>query len=141
MADPPAAINDHSHLVIFDGVCNLCEASVNFIIAHDPRGTFRFVPSQTPLGRALQDHYHVNTGSLDTVVLIRDGRVYTESSAAAEIARELDGPWRRLAAIRFVPRPLRDGVYRLIARNRYRWFGRKQVCLLPTPELRARFLE
>jgi predicted DCC family thiol-disulfide oxidoreductase YuxK len=135
------AVIDHSHLVIFDGVCNLCEATVNFIIDHDPQGTFRFVPSQTPLGKALQDHYGINTTSLDTVVLIRDGRLYTESTAAAEIARDFDGPWRWLAAIRFVPRPLRDWAYRLIARNRYRWFGRKEVCLIPTPALRARFLE
>lgn len=141
VADLLPIANTHSHLVIFDGVCNLCEASVNFIIARDPQAIFRFVPSQTPLGRALQEHYRINTESLDTVVLIRDGRVYTESTAAAEIAREFDGPWRWLAAIRYVPRPLRDGVYRLIARNRYRWFGRKQVCLIPTPELRARFLE
>jgi predicted DCC family thiol-disulfide oxidoreductase YuxK len=74
------------------------------------------------------------------VVLLRDGKLFTESDAAAEIARELDGPWRYLSLIRFVPKPLRDRAYRFIARNRYRWFGRQDVCLLPTPELRGRFL-
>jgi predicted DCC family thiol-disulfide oxidoreductase YuxK len=130
----------YSHLIIFDGVCNFCEASVNFIIDHDAGGTFRFVPSQTPLGEALQQKYAINTTTLDTVVLIREGDVFTESEAAFEIARELDGAWRYLSAVRLVPRPLRDWAYRLIARNRYRWFGRKQICMVPTAELRARFL-
>jgi predicted DCC family thiol-disulfide oxidoreductase YuxK len=128
-------------LVIFDGVCNLCEASVNFIIRHDAAGTFRFVPSQTPLGEALQARYAINTTSLDTVVLIRDGRLLTESDAALTIAAGLDGPWRLLGGLRIVPRPLRDAVYRWIARNRYAWFGRKDVCLIPSPEIRGRFLE
>lgn len=133
-------MTDHP-LVIFDGVCNLCEASVNFIIRHDPDGVFRFVPSQTPLGEALQQQYGLNTSSLDTVVLVRDGEAFTESEAAAQIAREFGGPWRLLGWVRFVPRPLRDWVYRRIAANRYAWFGRKDVCMLPTPEIRSRFLE
>ncbi len=130
-----------THLVIFDGVCNLCEASVNFIIARDPDGVFQFVPSQTPRGEALQDEYDVNTSSLDTVVLIKDGVVFTESDAAVEIAKEFDGAWKLLALARFVPRPIRNRVYQWIARNRYAWFGRKDVCLMPTPEIRERFLE
>lgn len=139
---PVARASSVGHpLVIFDGVCNLCEASVNFIIRHDPRGVYRFVPSQTPLGEALQAQYGINTTTLDTVVLIRDGKVFTESDAAAQIAREFDGAWRLLGWVRFVPRPLRDWVYRRIAANRYAWFGRKEVCMLPTPEIRGRFLE
>jgi predicted DCC family thiol-disulfide oxidoreductase YuxK len=130
----------YSHLVIFDGVCNFCETSVNFIIDHDADGTFRFVPSQTALGEALQRKYAINTTTLDTVVLIRDGELFTQSDAAVEIARELDGAWRWLSAVRFVPRPLRDWAYRLIARKRYEWFGRKQVCMVPTAEIRGRFL-
>ena len=128
-------------LVIFDGVCNLCEASVNFIIRHDKDGVFRFVPSQSELGAALQQRYGVNTASLDTVVLIRDGRLYTESDAGVRIAAAFDGPWRLLGLARWVPRPMRNWVYRRIANNRYAWFGRKEVCLIPTPEVRGRFLE
>ncbi len=128
-------------LIIFDGVCNLCEASVNFIIRHDKGGVFRFVPSQSELGSVLQQQYNVNTTSLDTVVLIRDGQVFTESDAGVRIAANFDGPWRLLGLARYVPRPLRNWVYRRIANNRYAWFGRKDVCLLPTPELRRRFLE
>ncbi len=137
----PTDVNIGTHLVIFDGVCNLCETSVNFIIERDPDGTFQFVPSQTALGEALQDEYGVNTSSLDTVVLIKDGVVYTESDAAVEIAREFDGAWKLLSLSRFVPRPIRNRVYQWIARNRYAWFGRKDVCMMPTPEIRARFLE
>jgi len=128
-------------LIIFDGVCNLCEASVNFIIRHDKDGFFRFVPSQSELGAALQQQYNINTTALDTVVLIRDGEHFTESDAAVRIAAALDGPWRLLGLGRWVPRPVRDWVYRRIANNRYAWFGRKEVCLIPTPEVRGRFLE
>ena len=128
-------------LIIFDGVCNLCEASVNFIIRHDKEGVFRFVPSQSELGGALQQQYGINTAGLDTVVLIRDGQIYTESDAGVRIATDFDGAWRLLSLVRWVPRPLRDWVYRRIANNRYAWFGRKDVCMLPTPEVRRRFLQ
>jgi len=133
--------NQPGGLVIFDGVCNLCEASVNFIIRHDKDGIFRFVPSQSELGAALQQQYGVNTAGLDTVVLIRDGRLYTESDAGVRIAAAFDGPWRLLGLASWVPRPVRNWVYRRIANNRYAWFGRKEVCLIPTPEMRGRFLE
>jgi predicted DCC family thiol-disulfide oxidoreductase YuxK len=128
-------------LVIFDGVCNLCEASVNFIIRHDKSGVFRFVPSQSELGGVLQRQYGINTADIETVILIRDGQAYTESDAAVRIAASFDGWWRLLSLVRWVPRPVRDGMYRWIARNRYAWFGQKDVCLMPTPELRSRFLE
>jgi predicted DCC family thiol-disulfide oxidoreductase YuxK len=131
---------EHSHIVIFDGVCNLCDATVNFIIRRDPAGLFRFVPGETALGEALRRAYDIDPAELDSVVLIRDGVVFTESDAAIEIARTFEDGWRHLTAIRIIPKPLRDWGYRLIARNRYRWFGRKDVCLLPTPELRGRFL-
>ncbi len=128
-------------LIIFDGICNLCEASVNFIIRHDKDGFFRFVPSQSELGAALRQQYNINTTALDTVVLIRDGERFTESDAAVRIAAALDGPWRLLGLARWVPRPVRDWVYHRIANNRYAWFGRKEVCLMPTPAVRSRFLE
>jgi predicted DCC family thiol-disulfide oxidoreductase YuxK len=138
--DKPDA-NERGGLVIFDGVCNLCEASVNFIIRHDKDGIFRFVPSQSELGSALQQRYGINTAALDTVVLIRDGQVFTESDAAVEIASAFDGRWRLLGLARWIPRPARDWAYRRIANNRYAWFGRKDVCLIPTPDVRRRFLE
>ncbi|MBK7217630.1 MAG: thiol-disulfide oxidoreductase DCC family protein [Candidatus Promineofilum sp.] len=133
--------NQPGDLVIFDGVCNLCEASVNFIMRHDKDGVFRFVPSQSELGGVLQRQYQIDTAGRDTVVLIRDGQVFTESDAAVRIAAGFDGGWRLLGLARWVPRPVRDWAYRRIANNRYAWFGRKEVCMMPTPELRGRFLE
>lgn len=128
-------------LVIFDGVCNLCEASVNFIIHHDKNGIFRFVPSQSEFGNILQQRYALTIASLDTIVLIHNGEVFTESEAAVRIASSLDGRWRLLGLARLIPRLVRDWLYRRIVNNRYAWFGRKDVCLIPTLEVRGRFLE
>lgn len=128
-------------LVIFDGVCNLCETSVNFIVSRDEKGIFRFVPSQSELGNILQKRYCINTNALDTVALIRDGEVFTESEAFVQIFAALDGPWRLLGLARWVPRPVRNRIYRNIAKRRYAWFGQKDECLIPTQELKSRFLE
>ena len=128
-------------IVIFDGVCNLCEFSVNFIYERDHKGKFTFTPAQSPLGSKLLQHYQINSDTLDTVVLVKNGRTYTRSSAALEIASELDSPWNFLRFFSVIPLPLRDQVYDIIARNRYRWFGKKDSCMIPTPEIKARFLE
>ena len=127
-------------IVLFDGVCNLCNGSVQFILKRDPRGTFRFASLQSEAGRSLMAGHGLDPGALSSVVLIEDGRAFEESSAALRIARHLPGPWKLLRVFAVVPRPLRDAVYRWIARNRYRWFGKTETCWLPTPELRARFL-
>lgn len=126
-------------VVLFDGVCNLCNASVTFIIDRDPGAVFRFAPLQSDVGQALV--LGCGLEGEDSIVLVEDGRCYVRSEAALRIARRLDGAWRFLGALRFVPRPLRDPVYQAVARNRYRWFGRQEACRLPTPDLRARFLD
>lgn len=126
-------------LILFDGVCNLCAWSVRFIIARDPRARFRFAPLQSPLGQRLSTEYGFNAAALETVVLIEDGRVYTESDAALRIARALTWPWPMAALCRGVPRPVRDGLYGFVCRNRYRWFGKTEVCMVPSPALKARF--
>jgi predicted DCC family thiol-disulfide oxidoreductase YuxK len=129
--------------ILFDGVCNLCNGFVQFVIRHDSRGHFRFAALQSEAARALlgaRGHaLGPATADPDSVVLIDHGRVYTHSDAVLRIAAQLDG-WRWLAAGRVLPRFLRDAAYRLVARHRYRWFGRQASCLLPTPELKARFL-
>lgn len=125
--------------MLFDGVCNLCNASVTFVIDRDARSVFRFAPLQSDVGRALVAE--CSLGGEDSIVLVEDGRCYVRSEAALRIARRLDGAWPILSALRIVPRPLRDAAYRVIARNRYRWFGRQDACRLPTPDLRARFLD
>lgn len=128
-------------VILFDGVCNLCNASVQFILDRDPDARFRFASLQSEEGAALLRSHGGDPEALDSVVLIEDGRVFQHSDAALRIARHLSGAWPALAALRIVPRPLRDAGYRLVARNRYRWFGKEESCRLPTPETRARFLD
>ncbi|MEI6756712.1 MAG: thiol-disulfide oxidoreductase DCC family protein [Chlorobium sp.] len=129
------------NIVIFDGVCNLCEFSVNFIFEHDTVGHFSFTPAQSPLGASLLKHFGINTSRLDTVVLVSGDRAFTRSAAAIEIASRLDMPWNLLTLFQAVPEPLRDVMYDLIAQNRYQLFGKKDECMLPSDELRRRFLQ
>ena len=128
-------------IVIFDGVCNLCEFSVNFIYQRDVEGKFTFTPAQSTLGSKLLEHYQISTGTLDTVVLVKHNRIYTRSTAALEIASELDIPWNFLQVLSLIPQPVRDQIYDVIAWNRYAWFGKKESCMIPTPEIKSRFLE
>ncbi|XWX04493.1 thiol-disulfide oxidoreductase DCC family protein [Aggregatilineales bacterium SYSU G02658] len=131
-------------VVLFDGVCNLCTGAVQFIIKRDPKGRFRFAALQSDYAQALLRKHNLNIpldGRDDTVALVEDGRVYTHSDAGLRIARHLSGPVRLAAPLIIVPRFIRDTVYRLIARHRYRIFGRQDTCWMPTPELRARFLD
>jgi len=129
------------NIVIFDGVCNLCEFSVNFIFERDTAGQFYFTPAQSPLGSSLLKRFGINTSRLDTVVLVRDGLAFTRSAAAIEIASKLDKPWNLLTVFQAVPEPLRDMIYDQIAQNRYQLFGKKEACMLPSEALRKRFLE
>ena len=127
-------------VVLFDGVCNLCSGSVQFLLKRDPEGRFRFASLQSDAGRSLIAEHGLDVDALSSVLLIEDGQVWQESSAALRIARHLPGAWKLLRVFAAVPRPLRDAAYRWIARNRYRWFGKTETCWLPTPELKARFL-
>jgi len=127
-------------ILLFDGVCNLCSGSVQFIIRRDPEGRFCFASLQSEVGQRYLDELRVDRDAVDSVILIEGGRWYKESDAALRIARLLGGPWRVLGVFRLLPRPLRDRLYRFIARHRYRWFGKRESCWLPTPELRERFL-
>ena len=114
-------------VVLFDGVCNLCNGLVQFIIRRDPHARFQFAA--------------MTSFAADTIVLVEDGRRYERSAAVLRIARQLRAPWPLLFAFIVVSRPLRDWAYDAVARRRYRWFGRRETCMVPTPELRARFVE
>ena len=130
-------------VVLFDGVCNLCQGVVQFIIQHDRRGEFQFAALQSEAARALlAAHGHpAPAASPDSVLLVAGGQVLERSAAVLGIARRLGGGWRLLAAGGgWLPRRWRDGLYGWVARHRYRWFGRQGACLVPTPALRARFL-
>jgi predicted DCC family thiol-disulfide oxidoreductase YuxK len=130
-----------SPVILFDGVCNVCNGFVQFVIARDPGARFQFAALQSDSARRLLARVDGLGQVPDSVVLVDRGRVYTRSSAALRIARGLPFPWSLARALIVVPRPLRDWVYDRVARHRYRWFGRKDVCMVPTPDLRARFLE
>lgn len=128
-------------IILFDGVCNLCNASVQWVLRRDSRAVFRFAALQSEPGQRLLQQVGLAAEGFDTVVLVADGRVFVRSEAALEIARRLGGGWRFLAGLlRFFPLAVRDAVYGWVARNRYRWFGKQAVCWLPNPELNKRFL-
>lgn len=128
-------------LILFDGTCNLCNGAVQFVLKRDPRGRFRFAALGSAAGRAALAATGVAGPLPDSIVLVADGRVRTRSAAALAIARGLRLPWPLLSVFWLVPYPLRDLVYDWIARNRYRWFGKRDECWVPTPALRARFLD
>ena len=128
-------------VLLFDGVCGLCNGTVDFLLRHDTHGRLRFAALQSDSGKRLLGQYGLPPDAPDTVVFVQHGRCLTESSAVLAAVAQLGLPWRMLAMLRVVPKPLRDVVYRVIARNRYRWFGRRDTCRMPTPEERDRFLE
>jgi predicted DCC family thiol-disulfide oxidoreductase YuxK len=129
-----------SPVILFDGVCNLCNGLVSFVIARDPAGRFQFAALQSDAARQLLGALTTIAPLPDSLVLVEDGRVFTRSAAALRVARGLRFPWPLAYGLVVVPRPLRDWVYDLVARNRYRWFGRRDLCLIPTPDVRVRFL-
>ncbi len=131
---------NESPVLLFDGVCNLCNASVQWILLHDRRGIFRFAALQSETGQALLRQFGLNQEKFDSVVLVQGGRIFLRSDAPLEIVRRLGGAWPLLFGLKIIPRFLRDAVYNWIARNRYRWFGRQEACMLPRPEWKTRFL-
>jgi predicted DCC family thiol-disulfide oxidoreductase YuxK len=131
--DPP--------IVVFDGVCPFCSGAVRAILRHDRDRTIRFAPLQSPAGARLMRGRDLDPLDAETFLFVKGGRAYVRSDAAVEVARLLRFPWRGLAMLRWVPRPLREAVYRAVARNRYRWFGKRDACFVPRPEERRRFLD
>jgi len=126
---------------LFDGVCNLCNWSVQFVIRRDRRGRFRFASLQSEAAARVLHGFPAMDVRPDSVVLVEGARVYTRSSAAWRIARGLGFPWSLASVFVVVPRPVRDWVYDFVARNRYRWFGKRDVCMMPDPGVQRRFLE
>lgn len=124
---------DEQPLIVFDGVCVLCSANARFVLRRDRRRRFRLTAAQSPLGEALYRHFGLPADRYETMLLLDRGRLRTESDAALAIAEGLGWPWRAAGAARLVPRPLRDAAYRLVARNRYRLFGRRPICWAPDP--------
>jgi len=129
-----------SAIILFDGVCNFCNGSVNFIIEHDPQKYFKFAPLQSEVGEKLLKEHGVDKIETDSVVLIEDEKVYTHTTAALRIARRLSGYWSWFYGFIVVPSVIRDIFYKIFAKYRYQMFGKQDACMLPTPEMRERFL-
>lgn len=132
-------MNDKA-IIIFDGVCNFCNGAVNFIIKRDSRHKFLFTPMQSSLAKKLAGQHKIDNLGKDTFLLIKDGNSYIWTSAALEIANELDGYWYLFRVFRIIPRPVRDIVYRAFARNRYALFGRTEACMIPSQDVKDRFI-
>ncbi|MFQ3246957.1 MAG: putative DCC family thiol-disulfide oxidoreductase YuxK [Arenicella sp.] len=128
-------------LVIFDGVCNFCNASSNFIIKRDPSAKFTFTTVQSELGVRLLSQLGIDSDDPNTFVLIKNSEVYLKSSAALEIAKELTGAWSLASYLIVIPSVIRDSVYGLIARNRYALMGKRDTCMVPSAEVKARFID
>ena len=135
-----ATSDSSSPILLFDGMCNFCNDTVNFVLDHDPNERFRFAALQSETGKRLLTEHGLGDVPLSTSVLIHGGRAYKDSEGILRAGLLLGGAFRLLAPLLFVPRTLRDVAYRAFARNRYRWFGRTEQCRVPTPETRARFL-
>lgn len=130
-----------SDIVVFDGFCNFCSGSVQFIIRRDPGSNFRFAASQSPAGKKLLEQYGLGDLASRSIILIRDGKIYRRSGAVLRISRRMNGLWPAFYGFIIVPRFIRDFLYDLFARNRYRFYGMRDSCFLPDPGIRERFLD
>jgi predicted DCC family thiol-disulfide oxidoreductase YuxK len=131
---------NHKPIILFDGVCNFCNGMVNFIIRQDKKNVFRFAALQSGSGEELLKQYNIDWKSNDSFVVIENGKAYQKSNAALKLYDKLPWDWKWSQIFWIVPKFIRDAIYNFIAKNRYRWFGKKESCIVPTPEIRARFL-
>ena len=128
-------------IILFDGVCNLCNSSVQFILRRDHSQRFVFASLQSPAGQKLLQKFGLPQDQFNSFVLIENNKVFTRSSGALRVLLHLKKGWQLLYGLNIIPKPIRDKIYDWIARNRYKWFGRQEACWLPTPELKKRFLD
>lgn len=132
--------NDQKSILLFDGICNLCNASVQFILAKDQKEQFLFASLQSDAAEKLLLQYKEKNIGMDSIVLIEDGKVYQKSTAILKICQHLSWPWRIFLVGAYLPKKFRDRLYDLIAQNRYRWFGKKDSCTMMIPEYKNRFI-
>jgi len=127
-------------ILLFDGVCNLCNGVVQFVIKYGSKNTLRFAALQSETGQQILKHFNLPKEDIFSVILVENEKVYLRSSAALRMYKNMGGLWSLMYLFIIIPRPIRDAVYNLIAKNRYKWFGEKESCMIPTPELKSRFL-
>lgn len=141
LTDPDVPLfPDDRPIMVFDGYCGLCSGFIDFIFRHDKKGELRFLPAQSDLGEALYAHYGLKTGDYDTVLLIMDGRLYVKMDASLRIIGLMGWPWKAIEIGRLLPKFVANPLYDLIARNRISWFGAREICRLPSPQEKGRFL-
>lgn len=133
-------ISQNNSIVLFDGVCNLCNGFVQFCIEQDQTGQIKYASLQSDIGQILLKKHHLDHTSLATVVLIQDNQAYVQSDVPLQLFKKFGGFWRVLYGFVIIPKFIRDRIYDFIAKNRYKWFGKQESCWMPTPELKSRFL-
>lgn len=127
-------------IILFDGVCHFCQKNVQFIIARDPKYLFQFASLQSSVGKRLVAEHHVPAHE-NSLILIDNGRYYSKSTAALKISKQLSRFWKVFYLFIVIPKPIRDFFYKIIANNRYKWFGKSEECMIPSPDIRQRFLD
>jgi predicted DCC family thiol-disulfide oxidoreductase YuxK len=127
-------------VILFDGVCNLCNRSVQFIINRDPSGIFRFAPLQSETGKNLLSKFDLPNDKFDSIILVENNEYYLRSTAALKILQRLGALWKIVYVFMLVPRPVRDYIYDIVARNRYKWYGKRAECMIPSSDIESRFL-
>ena len=128
-------------VILFDGVCNLCNSAIKFVLKRDTKSVFKFASLQSDVARKLLSDLEVSDTALDTIVFIDQGNVYTRSTAALRVSKHLSGLWPLMTGFMIVPLFIRDWVYNLISKNRYRWFGKRDTCSIPSPDVENKFLK
>lgn len=131
---------DNHPVLLFDGVCNLCNASVQWVLLHDKKGVFKFAALQSETGQALLRQHGLDGQNFNTVVLVDQNRALLKSDVPLEITHKLGGFWQLFSVFKIIPKSIRDLVYDWVARNRYKWWGRRESCMLPRPEWKGRFV-
>ncbi|APY07056.1 thiol-disulfide oxidoreductase [Winogradskyella sp. J14-2] len=132
----------NKQLILFDGVCNLCNSSVLYVIKRDTKNKFLFAPLQSDIGKSITSQFKIDTNKVDSILLYNplEQKVYHKSTAALYVAKQLNFPTKLMAIFFLIPAFIRNWVYDFVAKNRYKWYGKKDACMIPTPELKAKFL-
>ena len=133
--------SSNEHIILFDGVCNLCNGLVKFIIKHDPKARFKFASLQSDAGQALLEKHKLSAKDFDSIIYLQDTSYYVKSSAVLHILKDMKGIWQLLYLTIITPSPIRDFAYSIIAKYRYKIFGKRTVCMIPTPDVKSRFIE
>ena len=132
---------ENKKIILFDGVCNLCDSTVTFVIKRDPRDVFRYTPLQSTTGAYLCEKYQIDTSKVDSIILIENNKAYIKSTAVLRVARYLTGIYPVFYVFLILPSFIRNWGYDYIAARRYTWYGKKESCMIPTPDLKAKFLD